>query len=264
MNNTLSSRIVTSLVILPLLIGIMWFGGIPLTLLGVFVFGVANYEFFSLQPSLSMRRRCYFMATNALIPLGYLCYGVGGFAAGCITAALLFLGINVVLIESETHEIDFEHIVPWSALGFLYAGVVGSLFVLVTRLDDANVLMGWLLCVVVFSDTLSFFGGVLLRGPKLAPRISPNKTISGGVCGLIGAIAASVLAGEFLEMPHSAYLLVCYGILAGLLCQIGDLAESLIKRVYKVKDIGSWLPGHGGLLDRVDAYLFACAVLFFL
>jgi phosphatidate cytidylyltransferase len=108
-----------------------------------------------------------------------------------------------------------------------------------------------------FSDTAGYFVGRSLKGPKLYPSVSPNKTWSGSVGGLAGSASAAVLA-HFVFMPE---LPLARGILAAVITgafgQAGDLCESLMKRSAGVKDSGGILPGHGGILDRIDALLFA-------
>lgn len=129
------------------------------------------------------------------------------------------------------------------------------------RGDDAtgrdNVL--FLLLVVWASDIGAYAAGRLIGGPKLAPRISPSKTWSGAVGGLAGASAIGVAAALALHGGTVAHILpVAAGI--GIAAQIGDLLESAVKRHYGVKDLGWLIPGHGGLLDRLDGLLTAAPV----
>jgi phosphatidate cytidylyltransferase len=114
--------------------------------------------------------------------------------------------------------------------------------------------------VVVFAtwigDTVAYLAGSAIRGPKLAPRISPNKTIAGAVSGLIGAATVGAVGFQLFGLGSPWYGLIVGGLL-GIAGQFGDLAESLLKRQAGVKNSGTLIPGHGGLLDRIDALLFA-------
>ena len=108
--------------------------------------------------------------------------------------------------------------------------------------------------IVAACDMGAYFIGRLIGGPKLAPSISPGKTVSGAVGGLVSALLIAWLIGHylsFLDMP-----VIMIGLLCGVLSQAGDLFESAFKRRMKIKDSSQLIPGHGGVLDRFDGYLF--------
>lgn len=113
-----------------------------------------------------------------------------------------------------------------------------------------------------FSDSGGYFAGKFIGGPKLYPAVSPNKTWAGAVGGALGSMIAAVFASTvFLKtLPLVSGIVVC--VLAGVVGQLGDLAESVLKRSAGVKDSGALLPGHGGILDRVDALIFCALVLY--
>lgn len=114
---------------------------------------------------------------------------------------------------------------------------------------------------ILITDTGCYYFGSKLGKHKLAPIISPNKTIEGSLGGTFCSIAMSVLIGHMINLPvvHS----VIAGVLIAVFAQIGDLCESLIKRDAGVKDSGNTLPGHGGFLDRTDSYVFTLPVLYY-
>ncbi|NJD09726.1 MAG: phosphatidate cytidylyltransferase [Gemmatimonadetes bacterium] len=116
------------------------------------------------------------------------------------------------------------------------------------------------------SDSGAYFGGRALGRRKLIPTVSPGKTVAGAVCGLLATIAAGVLAAWLLTARFGLELSLGEGALGGalisLVAQVGDLAESLLKREARVKDSGRFFPGHGGVFDRVDALLFAIPTAF--
>jgi phosphatidate cytidylyltransferase len=132
---------------------------------------------------------------------------------------------------------------------------------------------GLLLLVMIstwFGDTTAYFGGRSIGGPKLLPSVSPAKTVSGSLSGLAGSVLMATLVagfllprfggGESLSLPAAAL----FGLLLGMAGQVGDLAESLLKREAGVKDSGALLPGHGGVLDRFDAVLFTLPLAWYL
>ena len=122
----------------------------------------------------------------------------------------------------------------------------------------------WLLVVflgVWGSDSAAFFTGHYLGRHKLAPRISPAKTWEGAIGGLVLSIVASLLL-TVIPLGVPWYLAILLGILIGIAAVLGDLAESLIKRQTRVKDSGQFMPGHGGMLDRIDSLIFAVIVVY--
>ena len=119
----------------------------------------------------------------------------------------------------------------------------------------------WLVATVALVDIGGYFIGGALKGPKLAPRISPNKTISGLLGGVLLASFVSAFLAPCLGLDLSIYKASFIGVLISILAVCGDLFESLLKRTYEVKDASNFLPGHGGFLDRIDGLLVASAAL---
>ena len=180
-------------------------------------------------------------------------------AAGCAAAAALVVsGLERGPLRAR-------------AAGLAAAGII--LFLLVATLalrgDDApgRATIFWLFAVVWASDTGAYAAGRALGGPRLAPRISPAKTWSGAAGGVAAAAGASILlgwlmplAGWVAERPALA-LLVIAGVLGSVAGQLGDLAESVLKRRVGAQDSGRLIPGHGGILDRGDSYVAAAFAL---
>lgn len=114
---------------------------------------------------------------------------------------------------------------------------------------------------ILLTDVGCYYVGTKLGKNKLAPIISPNKTIEGSIGGMICAIIGAVIIGYFIELPW--YMAVIAGIICTVFAQIGDLCESLIKRDAGVKDSGSSLPGHGGFLDRCDSFVLTLPIMYY-
>lgn len=117
----------------------------------------------------------------------------------------------------------------------------------------------FLLAVVWASDVGAYAAGRTIGGPKLAPKLSPNKTWAGSIGGLVGAMLVGLAAAALAQKP--AMPIVAVSFVVAVAAQIGDLAESFAKRHFHVKDSGAIIPGHGGLLDRLDSLLAAAPVL---
>lgn len=150
-----------------------------------------------------------------------------------------------------------------AAYGVLYLGWPA---VLLIWLRDGSAPSGLAWTVFAFaiawaSDIMAYLVGSLVGGPKLWPRFSPNKTWSGFIGGLVAGTVAGALLAAFLDMGIGPVWGAALGLAASLATMAGDLWESALKRRYGVKDAGKLIPGHGGLLDRVDGLMFAVVLV---
>ncbi len=260
----LKQRILTAAVILPPLALILYFGGYTLIILAVVCFLLMNYEFLSFSTPFDQQRKIQLCLVHSLPVLSYFLYGFSGWGGGVILAAMLSFGLHLFFVERERDEIPYRETLPACFLGLVYTGILGSILVIVSDIHKSSMLLVWLFFVVIFSDTSAYFGGRTFGKRKLSPRISPNKTIAGAISGLCGAVVGSIFAVYLLGLENNLLLFFFYGVVAGVLTQVGDGVESLIKRSFNVKDSGTLFPGHGGILDRVDGLLFAAPILFFI
>ncbi|MDE2639368.1 MAG: CDP-archaeol synthase, partial [Chloroflexota bacterium] len=145
----------------------------------------------------------------------------------------------------------------------VYIGWLGSFIVLLRELPQGE---EWLLLAVaagMATDTGAFAVGKLLGRRPMAPRISPRKTIEGGVGGLLVGFAAVLLINLLPDLQIAVWKMVLLGIALPLMATAGDLAESVIKRALDVKDFSQLVPGHGGVLDRLDSLLFVVPTVYF-
>ncbi len=166
----------------------------------------------------------------------------------------------ILLVLSPQREGAFTNWV-WLIAGILYVGWLLS-YLVALRLEGGR---GWVflaLFATFGSDTAAFFIGRAIGRHKLAPRISPGKTWEGAIGGVIGGIIGSLVMVAIFSLPLSYGQTVLLGIVVSVLGQFGDLAESLLKRNTGVKDSGKLMPGHGGLLDRMDSVLLAGVVVY--
>ena len=184
---------------------------------------------------------------------------VAAVIAGAVLAALGHAGAGMLaLVAGAALVLPGGHL--WLASGALYAGA-GAIALAWLRADpaagQANLL--FLVLAVWASDIGAYVAGRLIGGPKLAPRISPGKTRSGAAGGLVAAMLAGAAAAQAMAPGAPLRAAVLAGVLA-VASQAGDLLESAIKRGFGVKDSGRLIPGHGGLLDRLDGLLLAAPV----
>lgn len=170
---------------------------------------------------------------------------------------VLLLGTGVSVAVARIVEMP----ALWPSLGVLYLGLPALALVWLRGLPEiGGEVLVWLLVVVWTTDSAAYFAGRRFGGPRLAPLISPHKTWSGlfgGVLGggLVGVVVAALAGSD--RLVHAAVL----GAVLAVVSQIGDLTESALKRCAGVKDSGGLIPGHGGVLDRIDGLLFAAPAL---
>ncbi len=147
-------------------------------------------------------------------------------------------------------------------MGFLYCGIFPALATRLLKMDNGDLWLFTLMGVVFAGDTFAYLVGKGIGKNKLYEKLSPKKTIEGSIGGLLGSCAFGATACYvFFEGQHLGIMIVI-SILTGAFAQIGDLYESLLKRVANVKDSGKVMPGHGGILDRVDGVYFGAPVFY--
>jgi phosphatidate cytidylyltransferase len=178
-----------------------------------------------------------------------------------LTFGAVCLALTVLLRKRHLEQAGRHFGVALS--GLLYVPLLMSVLPLLKRGGQAE----WLtvtLCMAFFSDTVAYFFGRAFGKHKLYPAVSPGKTWEGSFGGILGSCLATVGVGSFWILPdlpisHAIGL----GIVASICGQTGDLVESMLKRTFGVKDSGKLLPGHGGMLDRIDALVFVAPVAYY-
>jgi phosphatidate cytidylyltransferase len=245
----LALRVVSSLVLVPLVIGITYVGGWAFALLwGAAAIGIW-FEWSALVSGGPHR--------PALLAGGLALVAATVFAGmGRPDHALLALalgGVAAFVVAKPDRRV-------WTASGMVYAGAA-LLGPVVLRQDAAFgfVALGLLYAVVWATDIGGYFGGRAFGGPKLWRRVSPNKTWSGALSGTLAAVIAGLLVSHFGGAPVLGAMVLIILVLS-MVSQAGDLFESSVKRRFDAKDSGHILPGHGGLMDRLDGFLVAAAV----
>lgn len=244
----LVKRIISAAVMLPLAIAAVWFGGWFFAFL-IFAAGAAMfYEWLRLPGGptdillLVIAKLCLAAALTLAM------FGEDFIALAMIAAGALLLGLFRPAVFR------------WSAVGFVYIGLPClALLWLREYPGNGRLIVFWLLCVVWATDTGAYFAGRSIGGPKLVPRISPNKTWAGLIGGMICAgIVGAAVATLDPALPVAA--LAAFAAIIAVVSQAGDFTESAIKRHFGVKDASNLIPGHGGALDRLDGLLFAAPV----
>ena len=256
-------RWLTGLIALPLLIYILYRGGVLLCLLVAAGSLLGLYEYFRivLQPPekiVSVQTLVAPVTGLLLIWSAHIGSTAGMIAA---VAANLLAGAIVVVAQVGNHPAVLET-AKKQFQGFLYIPLLLAFVLLMRNSADGFYWIVLLLCVVFSGDTAALYVGTLIGRHKLAPAISPGKTVEGSVGGLAAGLLIGLLAKQLLLPALPWGLAVGYCLIIGVAGQLGDLFESALKRASNVKDSGTILPGHGGILDRIDALLFAAPVAY--
>lgn len=222
----------------------------------------ASWEFFEMtRPEQSALDRFLCLGLAAVIPAA-----ASSGRPDCLLGSL-FLALFVPGVRSLLSNRDLR--VRWEDLqvcffGILYVSFSLSHFVLLRNRDDWKPWIFFILIVTYLGDVAAYFSGSRWGRTKLSPRLSPKKTVEGA----LGALVASVLGGyvcKIVFFPSLTSLQVLWvSAVLSVSGQLGDLVESLVKRCYDTKDSGRMLPGHGGILDRIDSILFAGPVGYYL
>ncbi|WP_028878638.1 phosphatidate cytidylyltransferase [Terasakiella pusilla] len=149
----------------------------------------------------------------------------------------------------------------WFAIGSLYLALPICAFLFLRSTGDIGLsFVFWLACLVVATDTGAYAAGITIGGPKLAPRISPKKTWAGLLGGMTSAFLTGFIFATVFEWEKSLLIAILSTVLA-VVAQMGDLFESHVKRRFGVKDSSQIIPGHGGILDRLDGMMSASVLL---
>lgn len=180
--------------------------------------------------------------------------------------AVLTIGIFAVLIRKLLlfpGKLVFQDRISVALIGLVYICIFVSYLVLIRNRAEGVEWIFFVLIVLWMGDTGAYIVGSLIGRRKLCPSISPNKTVEGAIAGLFFSLLAG-LACKKLFLPELS-VFHCLIVTGGIACmgQLGDLCESIFKRERGVKDSGSLLPGHGGMLDRIDSLLFAAPLLYY-
>jgi phosphatidate cytidylyltransferase len=259
-------RAISALIALALLLSIFWFWRVDglYGICGVAIL-ISTYEYsrltFARAGSPLHLRAAYVVFSLALcfVTLFHTEHAVK--AASCVGIIYLSMVLFTVRANSELNKVLLHQ--NFGLMGFFYCGIFPALCLKTISLPNGVVWFFGLLAIVFSGDTFAYLTGRLFGKHKLLAPVSPKKTVEGSIGGLFGsAIAGAVLNIYFLENAFPLWQIVAVAVVTGGFAQIGDLFESLLKRIADVKDSGSIMPGHGGVLDRLDGVLFAAPVYY--
>ncbi len=172
---------------------------------------------------------------------------------------VLFSVITIVRNRANPDLPHIEGLQAKAAMGFFYVGLLPSFAYQLLNVRQGVLWFLTMLCIVFAGDIGAYAAGLLLGEKKVMPLISPKKTFAGAIGGLLFSVVAG-LSCSFLFPAKPMLYFIFLSLITAIVAQFGDYFESLLKRVADVKDSGGLMPGHGGVLDRIDGVLFACPI----
>lgn len=238
----LSQRLLSGGIAAAIGLWLMWIGGVPFKLLVAAIVGIMVWEVARMVGAGAKAVPFGALAAVVMIILALVPAG--------LVLPLVFLPALLGISQLDEHKVRFSLF----ATAILVAGI--GIFAL--REDYGFVWMVWLALVVIASDVLGYFAGRIIGGPKFWPKVSPKKTWSGTLAGWLGA---AIIGAVFMAYGYAGVGIIGVSVAIAIAGQLGDVAESALKRSMGVKDSSAILPGHGGMFDRFDSMLGASLFL---
>ncbi|MCD7855869.1 MAG: phosphatidate cytidylyltransferase [Clostridiales bacterium] len=260
-------RILTAVIGLPFLVGLVWFGGVPLVLAAGVLSLIGMYEFY--KAACGKIKEVHFIgfALELLFLIFLLKYNCGSEVFTAIFMSLpVFVAALMAYLTIRHNKCSINDITS-ALFGFLYVGCLLGLIPVIRQMNGGFYLIWYVFIFAFASDTGAYFVGVKFGKHRLAPVLSPKKSIEGAVGGLITSGIVSAVYyfaySDSFTLSHGV-LVFAFGVLGSVFAQMGDLAASAVKREAGIKDYGNVFPGHGGVLDRFDSVLFTSVCVFLL
>ena len=264
----MKQRIITAAIMASVAIALLAIGGVVLAAAIVAIICFAVYEEYSALTKAGHHPLSW--PTWAGMVLSVPLLALGG--AKLLIPVAIGVALTTVACIVFRREPKLEDIL-YSMLPFVSLVLPGMAMLTLTGIEPKSVQLTYLCLMIAIpcvGDIFALYVGSALRGPKLCPAVSPNKTISGAIGGLAGSLISSLLVGLIayaLAVQSRAVLpawshYVLLGLIGGVAGQLGDLFASLIKRHCGIKDFSNLFPGHGGMLDRLDSVIFMAVIIF--
>ncbi|HBX23779.1 MAG TPA: phosphatidate cytidylyltransferase [Desulfotomaculum sp.] len=250
-------RLLSALVGIPLLVAAVWYGGLYLLAVSAALMILGARELSRICNRANLQAPLPLMLAGCLVLLVFTYIFRDGFPGPAIITILLMYLIAVVKLYPRLTPLD----AAITFAGTLYVGLI-LYFYLISTLSDGWIWLVFMLACTWASDTMAYLVGRKWGKHRIAPALSPGKTVEGAVGGVLGSILAAAMVIFFNPHLSVAFVLVL-GTLVGIAAQVGDLVESAIKRQAGIKDAGGLIPGHGGILDRFDSMLFTAPLVYY-
>jgi phosphatidate cytidylyltransferase len=267
-------RVITAIVGIPLLLAFVyfdfevdtdWFSHVPLLILLVgAAAALGAWEFYRLGTHAGGRPLTVFGVIWAVLFVVAALFDIDWATGSLLASAAVLPVVWLVIFRRDTLLQSWA----WTLTGILYMGWMLGYYVALRQLDHGRELVILAVFTTFACDTSAFFVGRAWGRHHMAPTISPHKTWEGAIGGFVGAVAAALALRYLLSLgdwslPLNYVEAIGVGCSIGVVAQLGDLLESLLKRRAGVKDSGNLIPGHGGVLDRIDSLVFTGVIVYY-
>ena len=252
----MKQRIITGVIGAIIFLSLVIIGGLPFTIFISILAVIAMSELLKMKniPPLSFAGIISFLLVLGIVlPFDW--------SIAKVYTILLFVILLLIYTVTTKNQFTFDH-VGFIIVSSVYVGF-GFYYFIMTRdiYESGMAIVFFILFIIWATDSGAYFIGRSFGKRKLWPEISPKKTIEGSIGGVISALIVGTVFHQFVPLFESTGLLVLVIFIVAIVGQLGDLVESAFKRHYQVKDSGTLLPGHGGILDRFDSLLFVMPIL---
>lgn len=252
-------RVLSALVFIPLIVVIVWFGGPAYSLLIAAAAALGVLEFYGMM-GLSRRHPLTLFGLIWVLLFVLVAHFEVIYIAPLLTSAVVF-SLIWLIFRSPIEGASINWV--WSLAGIIYIGWMLSHFIPLRGLEDGRDWVFFAIFATFAADTTAFLIGKAWGKHSLVSKISPGKTWEGAMGGFLGAIIGGLILAAILPGIPIHWQIVLLGALIGIFSQLGDLSESMLKRSAGVKDSGRLIPGHGGILDRLDSIIFTVVVVYY-
>ena len=264
----MKERIMVAIVCVPILFFVLFF--LPPFALSILVAAICAISAYELMHAIGVgsgkRIAVYTVVSAVLVPAGVY-FGVGAIVFRAVLLALMcVMFVEAVIVFKTDRQITFAQILVTLFGGAVIPYFLSSLISL-KLLPEGRLFVLLPIIAAFVTDGGAYFTGVLFGKRQAFPTVSPKKTVEGCIGGIVVGVASMVVYGLILRYAMydvQFWALIVYGLVGGVVTELGDLAFSLVKREYNIKDYGKLLPGHGGMLDRFDSMVFAAPAIYLL
>jgi len=255
-------RIITGLFLVIGWFFLLFKGSYSMFCVAIIVLGaVVLHEFLRMSMQKKQTKYIFPVLAVGLLPfLGVSLAGPEGLVSSLFLAFFLLILLTVIIFPALENSMKF---VCHQWFGIFYIGFCGAHLILLRSFSDGIYWLMVLTAVTVCSDTAAYYVGRMLGKAKLYPALSPGKTRAGAIGGILGGTVGGVVMSALIFQNGNLVLIGLLCLTLSIIGIIGDLIESLIKRIAGVKDSGQILPGHGGFLDRCDSIILTAPVLYY-
>ena len=259
----MKTRIITALLAVPLLVFLLLCNNIYIIAAAVAILSVMGlYEFYDATGLTKNKPVCVLGYTGAIVTIL-----LKGFFSKYFYIAFPVWFLILFIILLKYHKTVKLKDVALALFSLAYIPYLFSHIILIYRFENGRFLIWFAIVGAFITDTFAYFTGVFLGNHKLCPEVSPKKTIEGAIGGILGTAIIFFLMGYINNLCFNGnfnlVILSVIGVVAAIISMMGDLSASIIKREYNIKDYGSLLPGHGGILDRCDSLIFVAPLIYY-